>query len=126
MTNVHRISLVDAGCPRFASQCGVGDRFRYWLGSSGQRYLFTAMTAAEITGIEGAVVVFAERDKAGGYRGVDLFVPGDPGELPMGATANRLVSNPNLVAFVHLLAEDAGARAGVVSDLTGVDQRLAA
>ena len=126
MTREHATALVDAGPPKFADQCGLGERFRYWQGASGRRYLFTAMPRAEIGDIANAVVVLAERNRRGGFRGVDVCAPGDPGEPSVTDILADLSSDSRMIAFVHLLAANASERLAIVRDFVGAEHRIAA
>jgi hypothetical protein len=118
-------TLTDAGTPEFAERCGLGDRYRYWLGASGRRHLFTAVDARELPDFNQAVVVLARRE-ASSYRGIDIVCPGDPGEPSASELTRRLAADTTLAVFVHLLAGDASARRRMVRDLAAARQRLAA
>lgn len=121
-----RCSLTDGGTPDFADRCGLGDRYRYWLGASGRRHLFTAVDARELPDFSQAVVVLARRELDGGYVGVDVVCPGDPGEPASAEVSSRSIADPMLAVFVHLLTGSPAARQRLVKDLTGARQRLAA
>ena len=120
------LGLTDSGAPRLATQCELGDRFRYWRGVSGRRYLFTAMDASEIRDIRGAVVMLAVRDGVDGFRSVDVVAPGDPGEADAAGVAARLAADPLLFGFVHFLADRAVQRRSIIDDFMAIDQLLAA
>ncbi len=122
----NRDTLTDGGTPEFADRCGLGDRYRYWLGASGRRHLFTAVDASELPDFSQAVVVLARRDVTGRYVGVDVVCPGDPGEPASAEVASRSIADPLLAVFVHLLTGNPSARQRLVRDLTGARQRLAA
>lgn len=126
MTREHEIAFVDVGPPKFADQCGLGDRFRYWQGGSGRRYLFTAMPGAEIGDVASAVVILAKRAGNGGFQGIDVCAPGDPGEPRAADLLADLTADPELLAFVHLLADDIGERRAIIGDFVGREHRLAA
>ncbi len=119
-------SLIDGGTPEFAERCGLGDRYRYWLGTSGRRHLFTAVDASALPDFNQAVIVLARRDGNGGYRGVDVGCPGDAGEETAAQILRRLAGDRELAIFVHLLAGNAAARRRLVRDLVGSRQQLAA
>lgn len=93
-------------------------RFRYWPGASGARYLHTVHELACWPGCDVAVAVFARR-LPGGSRDI-LWI----GEIRDGretaATAallTRMAAAGADELHVHLLAEDAAGRAGVIEDL---------
>jgi hypothetical protein len=82
-----------------------GQRFRYWYGRSGRRYLFSEMTGDAATDLTDAVYLVAGPS---GTEERPLFVGA---ALPSPAACSGRI-------FVHLLADDADARADVVADLT--------
>jgi hypothetical protein len=48
-----------AGSPRTARSIGLGDRFRYWRGASGRRYLFSLMPADVLDDLHNVVLIEA-------------------------------------------------------------------
>jgi hypothetical protein len=112
-------SLRDGGAPKSAEAGGFGARFRFWIGASGRRYLFTAVTAEELAGFADAVAVMARGDAGRGYAGVDIADLGAPGEANAARIARRVAADPGLTAFVHLLAVDAERRRDIAADLIG-------
>ena len=54
--------------PKLAERAGFGDRFRYWRGRSGRRYLFTAVPPDDLDDFRSAVVILAGRRGRGGWR----------------------------------------------------------
>ena len=116
-------SLADAGAPRSAEACGLGDRFRFWRGASGRRYLFSSVAVDDLAGYCDGVVIIACADGQGGYAGVEVIDLGAAGATRL---ARRLAAEPGLSAFVHLLAEDSRSRSDVVADLLGATERVAA
>ncbi len=126
MTREHAIAVTDVGPPKFADECGLGDRFRYWQGGSGHRYLFTAMPKAEIADVTSAVVILAKPTADGRFRSVDVCAPGDPGEPSPADLMADLSADSELIAFVHLLAAEPGERRAITEDLSGALHRLAA
>lgn len=102
--------------PKAAEALGLGDRYRYFRGRSGRRYLFTAVPAEALADYRGAVVVmepttpdsrmkpwFGEIDRHGKRRG--RAIP-----------RSRL---RRMRIFVHLLAKRAQDRRQVLDDLEG-------
>lgn len=90
---------------------GFGDRFCYFRGNSGRRYVFTRVEAADLADFTEAVVVTAEPVADGrlAIRSVGL------GETAAGC-GDRVV-------LVHLLAEGDMGRRAVLEDLAGVRLR---
>ncbi len=110
--------LRDGGAPGAAAAIGLADRFRYFIGASGRRYLFTAVDATAVTDFADAVVVLLMRD-------------GELRVLESARVASERLGTPEgALAFVHLLSITAGQRRAVLDDLTatagGSDQRRAA
>jgi len=90
---------------------GFGDRFFYFRGISGRRYLFTHIDPADLADFTEAVVVTAESSVDGrlAIRSVGL-----------GANAPQ---TPGREVLVHLLAADESERRTVLEDLAGVRLR---
>lgn len=124
MTKTADILLTDGGAPQFAERCGVGSRFRYWVGTSGRRYLFTTIDAEELSGFTSGVVLLVRHGESGEAHAVEaitLFGRKDAARL-----ARRLDEESSLVAYVHFLAESRNARQSILEDLAGSRQQLAA
>ena len=101
-----------ASVPQSAASIGQGERFRYWQGASGRRYLFSRVEAGELATFADAVVILAEGS------GLARF---EIGEINRAGQVRDRVGAPILldadVAYVHLLARDAEARAAVMDDI---------
>jgi hypothetical protein len=96
--------------PDFAELAGLGDRFRYWRGLSGRRYLFTLVAIETLADFPGAVGMLAERLPDGRLAAREVF------EI----AANSLPhSRSGAVALVHLLAVTEAERRRAVEDLRG-------
>ncbi|SHM94168.1 hypothetical protein SAMN05444272_3538 [Roseibium suaedae] len=101
--------------PKVAEELGLLDRYRYFDGKSGKRYIFTRMTASDLADCAGAVViippsarqaetqlpVIGEVDRDGKFHG-------------LGAARTRRRAGE---VFVHLLAGSAKDRKTVLDDL---------
>lgn len=101
--------------PKVAEELGLLDRYRYFDGKSGRRYIFTRMTASDLADCAGAVVivplqgksaqgaapVIGEVDRNGKFHGLGA------------AKARRRYGD----VFVHLLAGSAQDRKAVLDDL---------
>ncbi len=104
--------------PDFAELAGLGDRFRYWRGISGGRYLFTIVAADTLGDFPQAVGMLAERLPDGRLAARDIF------EI---ATNGTPFPQPrNAVALVHLLAVTGAERRHVIDDLCGPPSLLSA
>lgn len=103
------------GAPRAATDLGLSDRYRYLVGRSGRRYLFSAVPAEELGAYRAAVVLLdataghaawmGEVDRDGMRRGAPLSAR---------ALAGRR-------AWIHLLARSAADRRAVMDDLLAND-----
>jgi hypothetical protein len=114
-----QFSLRDGGAPKSAEAGSFGARFRFWIGASGRRYLFTAVSAEELPDFADAIVVVARGDASRGYAGVDIADLGAAGEASAARIARRIAADSGLAAFVHLLAVDAERRGAIAADLIG-------
>lgn len=124
MTQTSDILLTDGGTPQFAERCGAGGRFRYWLGASGRRYLFTSIGGEELGGFTSGVVLLVRHGESGEAHAVEavtLFGRKDAARL-----AQRLDGDDSLVAYVHFLADNRSARQAIIEDISGGRQQLAA
>jgi hypothetical protein len=103
--------------PELARRTRLGDRFHYWRGRSGARYLFSAVPFDTLTDFRSAVAMLAEPtsdgrfiawavadiDSAGRLRDEDGSWPAS---VPHGS-----------IAFVHFLAGTSGERQDLIGDL---------
>lgn len=121
MMSSDRFHLVDGGAPKVPGLGALGERFHYWCGASGRRYLFTAVAPEELGDFSAAVVVLA-RHGDDGLAGEDVMLMGGDRSV----IAARLAADPGLVAFVHLLSPTHAARQAAVRDLLGTRQSMAA
>lgn len=124
MIHWRQLSLIDGGAPKSAEICGLGKRYRFWAGESGRRYLFTAVSAAEIADFGNAIAVLARGNARDGFAGVEVSDLSQAGEA-MRLSA-RMAGDPGLSGFVHLLAASAEEREAIVADLAGQVEALAA
>jgi hypothetical protein len=99
--------------PRMA---GLGDRFHYFRGASGRRYLFTAVTARDAGDFSLAVAALADRI-ADGKLAVRWIASLDARGRPMTPDRHWPRIPPGAVVLVHLLAADEAERRAVVADL---------
>ncbi|MCW2308575.1 hypothetical protein [Rhodobium gokarnense] len=91
-----------------ADVLGHSDRYQYWVGASGKRYLFTTMPVAIISDFQTAVVLTTH--------------PDDSRETSwIGTAAEFLAESASLGqpkrAYVHLLSPTRAARQAVIDDL---------
>lgn len=109
--------MARSGLPIFGGDVMLGDRFRYWRGASGRRYLFTEVAPAEIADYRGAVAVeVAEPADAAEAEGriVNLVEVDESGAVRRHAVGFN--AEPS-AAYVHLLAATPGERQAILLDL---------
>ncbi len=109
--------MIDGGVPASAGTAGLGHRFHYWHGASGRRYLFTAVSGAELGDFRDAIVVLATKGPSGSLSGETVMLLGAEGG-ERAAIARRLADS-RVVAFIHLLAPTEDGRRAVLGDLLG-------
>jgi hypothetical protein len=102
--------------PEVPMRPGFGDRFRYFRGKSGRRYLFTLINRDELADFRSAVVLLARRTP-GGLRATSVSALDDAGR-PMGSDCWPPIVPADCRVLVHLLAEREEDRRAVVADLT--------
>lgn len=104
--------------PEVPQRAGLGDRFHYFRGLSGRRYLFSAVGREELADFRAAVVILAKpapngRVSAHWMAVLDAFgrPTGGDRRWPPSLGAGEIV-------LVHLLSETDRARCDLVADLT--------
>jgi hypothetical protein len=103
--------------PEVPRKAGLGDRFHYFRGASGRRYLFSEVAAKDIGDFRSAVAVAAER-LSDGRLAVTWIAAVDSAGRPMTAARRWPRFEPDAVVLVHLLAAREGERLALVADLT--------
>jgi len=111
--------------PDFLGGLAQAERYRYFTGKSGQRYIFTKITVADLDDCRQAVVILLPRaDRQPGKR--NSIGPAWLGEIDRNGkrhgprlTRGRLARSD---VYVHLLAENAGMRRSILGDLSFPDK----
>jgi hypothetical protein len=122
MTERSQFNLVDGGSPKVPGLGSLGERYHYWCGQSGRRYLFSAVTADDLLDFTAAIVVLARRTGPSIVGEQAMVLDGEGRRL----LAERLAADPGIAAFIHLLSPTDASRRAAIDDLLGVGQRLAA
>lgn len=91
---------------------GLGERFWYWRGASGQTYIHSIYLPGHCPPVPGAVFVVARKTE-GGREALRVGRFGIDGLMPAGASAPRAGEE----IHVHLLTRDALASEQVLHDL---------
>ncbi len=100
-------------------ECRAGNRFHYWLGGSGKRYLHTIFAADECPCIENALFVAVKRDSRGHRQAIATGDFGTAPDLVMHgaklAEARRRGANE---LHLHLMACGPAERREALRDIT--------
>jgi hypothetical protein len=102
--------------PEVPMRPGFGDRYRYFRGASGRRYLFTVINRDELCDFRSAVVMLARRGRDG-LAAVSVTAL-DASGSPAGNDRWPPLVPQDCRLLVHLLAECDEDRRAVVADLT--------
>lgn len=104
--------------PRVPQRAGLGDRFHYFRGISGRRYLFSSVGADEIGDFRSAVVMLARRAGDGTLAATDVTVLDRLGR-PAGRASGDWPPHvaPGTMVLVHLLSTSERDRIAIVGDL---------
>ena len=106
-TEAH-VNCLRAEASRIANVLGHSDRYQYWVGASGKRYLFTTMPVAIVGDFQNAVVLTTLPRK-------------NPESNWVGTAAQFVAKAASLGrpkrAYVHLLSPTRAARQAVIDDL---------
>lgn len=100
--------------PTAARALGLGDRFRYWRGASGRRYLFTAVDIDALDDLTEAVVILTTESSTGeaDFAWVGSFDA-------VGQRQGRAFGGAGRIrAYAHYLARDPADRHRIVDDLS--------
>ena len=115
MTRVQRESVGDVSIA--ARSAGLGDRYRYWGGRSGRRYLFSAVNPADLGQFRAAVVLFAEADPTGVPVARWITTVDAGGRWRDASGGDTAIATGARQVFVHLLARGPTERDQVLADL---------
>lgn len=113
--------------PEIPQKAGLGDRFHYFRGRSGRRYLFTLLAGESLGDFRGVVAILAEAAPAGRLSAraiVTVDARGRIGSLP--DIAWPPAPGGPILCLVHLLAATEAERSAVIADLAATAMDLAA
>jgi hypothetical protein len=112
--------------PEIPQKAGLGDRFHYFRGRSGRRYLFTAVSGEALEDFRNVVTILAEPAPGGRLCARAVVTVDALGRIgPQPDRAWPPVQGPAL-CLVHLLATTEAERRAVVADLATHPMQLAA
>ncbi|WP_409756234.1 hypothetical protein [Aestuariivirga sp.] len=95
-------------------EIGLGERFWYWRGASGQSYIHSIYARDLCPAVPGAVFVIVNRSH-GGRRAISAGRFQTNGLLPQDERARAAASDEEI--HVHLLARDHDTAEGILRDL---------
>lgn len=105
--------------PDLAKRAEFGDRFHYWRGASGQRYLFSLVPPESLADFRSAIVIVARAVSHGHLAAHTIAVLDDHGD----ACGGRGTWPPDTaradVVLIHFLAASHGQRLRIVEDISG-------
>jgi len=102
--------------PEVPQRVGLGDRFHYFRGASGRRYLFTVVAREDIADFRSAVALVASPAPNGRLSAAWVATIDPFGRLE--GRERRLPDWPDTMVLVHLLAESDRDRRDLVADLS--------
>jgi len=103
--------------PALARRSRLGNRFQYWCGHLGNRYLFSAVPFATLGDFRSAVVLLAEPAADGHFIAWAAAIIDSTGQLRAENQSWPTNSPTGSLAFVHFLAETESERHGLIKDL---------
>lgn len=112
--------------PDLVRRAKLGDRFHYWRGHSGRRYLFSAVGEAALSDFRSVVALIAEPAANGRLVATAIAVLDGAGRVLSGEMPWPRVMPPDTVLLVHFLAQTDAERWDLIADLCGRSLRLAA
>ena len=113
--------------PEIPQKAGFGDRFHYFRGRSGRRYLFTVVSGEEFRDFRSVVAMLAAAMPSGRLAAdaivtVDALGRVEPATDPAWPPA----ADGQTLCLVHLLAASEAERRAVLADLAPPAMRIAA
>jgi len=102
--------------PEVPQRVGLGDRFHYFRGLSGRRYLFSAIEREDVGDFRSAVALIAHR-APGGRLAASWIGLTDPFGRVEGANRRLPTASSDSVVLVHLLSATDGERRALLADL---------
>ncbi len=112
--------------PELPQKAGLGDRFHYFRGRSGRRYLFSVVPDEALADFRNAVAILAEPVGRGRLSARTIVALDACGRPALGDGPWPPLLPPGTLGLVHLLAASERDRSGIVADLAAMPLRLAA
>jgi hypothetical protein len=112
--------------PELPQRAGLGDRFHYFRGLSGRRYLFSTVPREALADFSSAVAMLAAPAGRGRLAARAIVALDGKGRPAYGDGNWPPLMAPGTICLVHLLATSDQDRAAILDDLAGMPMRLAA
>ncbi len=112
--------------PEIPQKAGLGDRFHYFRGGSGRRYLFTLVSGDALADFRNVVAMLAEPAPSGRLSACTVVTVDGRGRISPVADLAWPPVDRRALCLVHLLAASEPERRAVVADLASVATQLAA
>jgi hypothetical protein len=110
------LPILSDASPGLARRAKLGDRFRYWRGRSGDRYLFSAVPFDTLADYRSAVAILAEPTADGSFLAWAAALIDASGRLNADSSWPESVPYGS-IAFVHFLAETESERHALLDDV---------
>jgi hypothetical protein len=111
------LPILSDAAPGLAHRAEFGDRFRYWRGRSGARYLFSKVPFEALVDFRRAAAVMAEPVTDGGFLAWSAAIIDSTGRLDSLDPAWPTSVPAGSVVFVHFLAESDAELEALLGDL---------
>lgn len=110
------LPILSDATPGLARRAKLGDRFRYWRGHSGARYLFSAVPFDTLGDYRSAVAMLAEPTADGSFLAWTAALIDASGRLHADTSWPQGVPHGS-IAFVHFLTETEAEQHALLDDL---------
>lgn len=111
------LPILSDAAPGLARRAELGDRFRYWRGRSGTRYLFSIVPFDTLKDFRRAAAIVAEPMADGNFLAWTAAIIGSAGSLHALDAAWPDRAPTGSVVFVHFLAESDAELEALLGDL---------
>ena len=111
------LPILSDAAPGLARRAELGDRFRYWRGRSGTRYLFSMVPFDTLEDFRQAAAIVAEPMANGGFLAWSAAIIDSAGRLGSIDAAWPRSAPEGSVVFVHFLAESDAELEALLGDL---------
>jgi hypothetical protein len=111
------LPILSDATPGLARRAELGDRFRYWRGRSGARYLFSMVTFEALADFRRVATILAEPTADGGFLAWSAAIIDSAGRVDALDAAWPASAPEGSVVFVHFLAESDAELEALLGDL---------